>query len=66
MAAVEEEEEEEEGVVDCSGDRAADGDGGAVAHRGREDGNGSAAPRTGRMTTTTAVTATGGDRDLPA
>ncbi len=38
-AAVEEEEEEEEGAADRDGDRAADGDGGPVAHSDREDGD---------------------------
>jgi hypothetical protein len=54
------EEEEEEGAADCDGDRVADGNGGAVAHSDREDRNGSAAPRSGRMTMTTASTAVGG------
>jgi hypothetical protein len=65
-AAVVEEEEEEEGAVDRDDDRAAEGNGGPVAHGDREDGNGSAVLRTGRMTTTTAATATGVDRDRPA
>ncbi len=66
-AAVEEEEEEEgEGAVARDGDCAADGNRGPVGHRDRKDGNGSAAPRTGRMTTSTAATAMGGDRDRPA
>jgi hypothetical protein len=60
------EEEEEEGAVDRDGDRATNGNGGPVAHGDRKDGDKSAAPRTGRMTTTTAATATGGDRDRPA
>ncbi len=47
------EEEKEEGAADRDGDR------GAVAHSDR-DGDGSAAPRSGRMTTTTASTAVGG------
>ncbi len=59
------EEEEEEGVVDHDGNHAADGNRGPVAHGNRKDGNKSAAPRTGRMMTTTAATATGGDRDRP-
>ncbi len=54
------EEEEKEGAVDRDGDRAANCNGGAVAHGDRKDGNKSAAPCTGRMTTTTATTATGG------
>jgi hypothetical protein len=59
------EEEEEEGAVDRDGDHAANSDGGPVAHGDREDGDKSAAPRTGRMTTTTAATATGGIRIVP-
>jgi hypothetical protein len=51
------EEEEEEGAADRDGNCAADGDRGPVVHSDREDGNGSAAPRSGRMTTTTAATA---------
>ncbi len=51
VAAVE--EEEEQGAVDCDGDRAADGNRGPVAHGDREDGDGSAALRAGRTTTTT-------------
>ncbi len=54
------EEEEEVGAADRDGDRVADGDGGPVAHSDREDGDGSAAPRSGRMTTTTATIAVGG------
>jgi hypothetical protein len=54
------EEEEEEGAADRDGNRVADGNGGPVTHSGREDGDGSAAPLSGRMTTTTAVTAVGG------
>jgi hypothetical protein len=57
------EEEEEEGAVDLNGDRAANGNGGPVAHGNREDGDKSAAPRTGRMMMTTTATATGGDWD---
>ncbi len=45
-------EEEEEVAVDRDGDRVADSDGGPVAH---------GAPRAGRMTTTTAATAAGGE-----
>ncbi len=60
-AAVAVEEEEEEGAVDCDDDHAADGNGGPVTHGVYKDGDKSAAPRTGRMTTTTAATATGGD-----
>jgi hypothetical protein len=59
VAVVAVEEEEEEGVVDRNGDRAADGDGGPVAQGDHEDGDKSAAPCTGRMTTTTAPTAIG-------
>jgi hypothetical protein len=66
VAAVAVEEEEEEGAVDRNGDRAANSNGGPVAHGDCKDGNKSAAPRTGRMTTTTAVKATGGDWDRPA
>ncbi len=55
------EEEQEEGAADCDGDRMADGDGGPVVHSDREDGNGSAAPCSGRMTMTTAATAVGGE-----
>jgi hypothetical protein len=55
------EEEEEEGAADLDGDRVADGDGGPVTHSDREDGDGSTAPRSGRMTTTTAATAVGGE-----
>jgi hypothetical protein len=47
------EEEEEEGAADSDGDRAADGNGGPVTHNDRKDGDGSAAPCSGRMTTTT-------------
>jgi hypothetical protein len=54
------EEEEEEGAADRDGDRAADGDGGPDAHNDRKDSDGSTAPRTGRMTKTTAATAVGG------
>jgi hypothetical protein len=54
------EEEQEEGAADHDGDRMADGNGGPVAHSDRKDGDGSAAPRSGRMTTTTATTAVGG------
>jgi hypothetical protein len=63
VAAVE--EEEEEGAVDRDGDHAANGNGGPVAHGNCKDADKSAAPRTGRMTRTTAATATGGDRDRP-
>jgi hypothetical protein len=56
MAAAVEEEEEEE-AADRDGNRAADEDRGRVAHSDHKDGNGSAAPRFGRMTTTTAATA---------
>jgi hypothetical protein len=55
------EEEEEEGAADRDGDRVADGDRGPVAHSDRKDGDGSAAPRSGRMTMTTAATAVGGE-----
>jgi hypothetical protein len=55
------EEEQKEGAADRDGDRMADSKGGPVAHSDREDGDGSAAPRSGRMTTTTAVTAVGGE-----
>jgi hypothetical protein len=54
------EEEEEEGAVDCNGNHKADGNLGSVVHCNRKDGNGITAPRTGRMTTRTAATATGG------
>ncbi len=47
-------------MADRDGDRVANGDRGPVTHSGREDGNGSAAPHSGRMTTTTAATAVGG------
>ncbi len=57
---------EEEVTVDLDGNRAADSDGGPAAHGDREDGDKSAAPRIGRMTTTTAAKATGRDRDLSA
>jgi hypothetical protein len=57
---VEEEEEEEEGAADLDGDCAADGNGGPVAHSDSEDGDGSTAPRSGRMTRTTAATAVEG------
>ncbi len=40
-------EEEEEGAADRDGDRAADGDGGPVAHGNRKDSDGSATPRAG-------------------
>jgi hypothetical protein len=53
-------EEEEEGAADRNGNRVADGDGGPITHSDREDGDGSAAPRSGRMTTTTPATAVGG------
>ncbi len=56
------EEEEEEGAVDHDGNHAADGKGGPISHSGRKDGNKSAAPYTGRITTTTARTAMEGDR----
>jgi hypothetical protein len=52
--------------VDRDGNRVADSYGGPISHGDREDGDKSAAPRTGRMMTTTAATATGGDRDRPA
>jgi hypothetical protein len=58
------EEEEEEGAVARNGNRAANGDGGPVVHGNREDGDESTAPHTGRMTTTIAVTATGGGSGL--
>ncbi len=64
VAAVE--EEDEEGAVDRDGNRTANGNGGPVMHGNRKDGDKSAAPRTGRMTTTTAATAMGGDPDCPA
>ncbi len=64
-AAVEE-EEEEEGVADRNGDHAANSNKGPLAHSNRKDGDGSAAPCTERMTTTTAVTAAGGVWDCPA
>ncbi len=60
------EEEEEEGAVDRDGDRMANSNRGPVTHSNRKDGNKSATPCTGRMTTTTAATATGGDQDRPA
>jgi hypothetical protein len=53
-------------VVDLDGDRVANGDGGGVEHGNCKDGDGSAAPRTGKMTATTTATAMGGDRDCPA
>ncbi len=59
------EEEEEEGVVDRDGNHMANGNRGPVVHGNLKDGNKSAAPRTRRMTTTTAMTAMGGDRDCP-
>ncbi len=65
-AAAAVEEEEEEGAVDRNGNHAANSDGGTGMHGDRKDGNKSAAPRTGRMTTTTAATAMGGDWDRPA
>ncbi len=52
--------EEEEGAVDRDGDRTENCNGGPVAHGDCKDGNKSAAPCTGRMTTTTAATAMGG------
>ncbi len=55
------EEEEEEGAADLDGNCVADGNGGPVTHSDREDGDGSAAPHSGRMTTTTAATAVGGE-----
>jgi hypothetical protein len=54
------EEVEEEGVANRDGNCVADGGRGPIAHSDREDGNRSAAPRSGRMTTTTTATAVGG------
>ncbi len=64
-AAAAVEEEEEERAMDRNGDRVANGNGGPVTHGNHEDGNKSAAPRTGRMTKITAAAATGGDQDRP-
>ncbi len=66
VAAAAVEEEEEEGAVDRNGNHVANGKGGPAVHGDRKDDNKSAAPRTGRMTTTTAVTATGEYWDRPA
>jgi hypothetical protein len=54
------EEEEEEGAVDRNSNHVADNGGGPVVHGNCKDGNKSTTPRTGRMTTTTAMTAMGG------
>ncbi len=51
--------------MDRNGNRMANGNGGTVVHSNSGDGNKSAAPCTGRMTMTTATTATGGDWDHP-
>ncbi len=64
-AVVEEEEEEEEGAMDRNGDRVVDSNGVPITHGDQKDGNRSAAPCTGRMTMTTAATATGGEQDRP-
>ncbi len=53
------EEEEDKGAADRDGNRVANSNRGPVTHSVRKDGNGSAAPRSGRMTTT-AATAVGG------
>jgi hypothetical protein len=58
-------EEEKEGAADRNVDRAADGNGGPTAHGDHKDGNGSAAPRARRMTTTTAMAAAGGIGIVP-
>ena len=60
-AAAVEEKEEEEGAVYQDSNHSANNNGGPVLQSNRKDGNKSAAPRTGRMTTATAATATGGD-----
>jgi hypothetical protein len=59
------EEEGEEGAVDRDGDRAAGGNRGPVVHGNRIDGNKSATSRTGRMTMTATMTATGGIGIVP-
>ncbi len=46
--------------IQTNGDRAADGNGGPVMRSNRKDGNGTAAPRSGRMTATTARPTVGG------
>ncbi len=46
VAVEEEEEEEEEGMVDCDGNRAANGNGGPVLHGDCKDSDKSATPRT--------------------
>jgi hypothetical protein len=63
MAAVEEEEGER--AVGRDGNCAANGNGGPVAHGDRKDGDKSAAPCNGMMTTTTTATAMGVDWDSP-
>ncbi len=58
VAAVE--DKKEKGAADHDGYRAVVDDGGTVVHSNREDGDGNATPRSGRMTRSTAATAVGG------